>query len=88
MKKFCYTIIEGQMDGGQYVPSAIYEGEVGHHPLTGKEDQVAWHWGDTRKKAQEVCDHQNALIGFTKKQALKWQGYSMFGWPKNESFDF
>ena len=88
MKKFCYTIVEGQMDEGQYVPSVIYKGVIGHYPLTGKEDQVPWHWGQTREEAQKTCDHMNEKLGFTKKEALKWQGYSMFGWPQDESFEF
>ena len=78
------------MDEGQYVPSVIYEGEVGHYPMTGGDGQVPWRWGRTREEAQAACDAQNETIGVDKDTAFLWKGYSMFGWPEDYecSFDF
>ncbi len=78
-RRFCYTILETQKDENGYIPSAVFEGEKGHHPMTGRgEYSSPWYWGKTSEEAQAVCDAKNAEMGISKEEALKMVLASMF----------
>lgn len=80
MKKFCYTILEGQYDENGYIPSAVFENERGHNPMKGNGDCSApWRWGKTLKEAQETCLAFNRdQLGIDEKDAILIVLSSMF----------
>jgi len=79
-KKFCYVIIPEQKTEKGYIPSAVFEGVKGHHPMTGQgECSVPWYWGKDLEVAQQICDEQNERMGISKDEAQKIISQSMFG---------
>jgi len=85
-KKYCYTAIEGQCDKNGYIPSAVFEGEKSHRPMTGQGVGASpWYWGKTLKECQELCDEKNEQLGISKDEALMMVGRSMF--PRAEKED-
>ncbi len=80
MKRFCYTIIIGQCDEHGYIPSAVFEGERGHNPMTGNGDYSApWYWGKTYEQAKEVCaDYNRNKLGLSDRDIAEIVCSSMF----------
>lgn len=72
-RRWCYTIVATQdpEEYGGYVPSLVVEGERGHWPMVGREDQAPWVWGDSLSKAQAVCLEYNAKRGLTQEDELR-----------------
>jgi hypothetical protein len=79
--KFCYTIIEGQTDAnGNYIPSAVFENELGHYPMMGQgECSVPWTWGPDYKKAMEVATTKNEAMGVSAQEAAIMVVHSTLG---------
>ena len=78
-QRFCYTIIEGQVDErGRYIPSTVFEGEKGHHPMTGADAATQpWTWGDTLAEAEKVCASKNESMGLSADDVNQIIGTSM-----------
>jgi hypothetical protein len=79
--KICYYVPDGQfemIDGKkQHIPSVIKEGEKGHFPMTGKEDQQPWYWGSF-EDACKLADEMNEKLGLSKEEVHKMILASMF----------
>ena len=61
---FCVWIFDGQKPNPQkgYIPSVVYDGEIGHHPLCGNQGSDPWFWGPL-KVAQELAKRYNEELG-------------------------
>ena len=75
----CFAILETLQDQYGYIPTLVTEGEPGHAPMVGNgEGATPWYWGETRERAQEVCDRVNRdRFGITPKTALRIIASSM-----------
>jgi len=63
---FCIWIYDGQKPNPQkgYIPSVVYDGEVGHHPLCGDKQIDPWYWGPL-EVAKELAKRYNEALGLT-----------------------
>lgn len=65
--RWCYAVIPGQRHPERgYIPSIVTEGESGHAPLVGRDDDSEpWYWGTTWEQAQATAASCNADLGLS-----------------------
>jgi hypothetical protein len=63
-KTYCYVVRPEQKDHNGFIPSIVYSGLGGHHPLMGKRVNGTPHyWGKSWEEAQRLCWERNKELG-------------------------
>ncbi len=87
MKRQCFYIPELQFDGNGFIPSVVYEGEKGHHPMRGDDGTGSspWYWGKTLAEAQEIARGYNERAGLSEQDVNEIVLSSMFAKTRRQS---
>jgi hypothetical protein len=65
-KTFCYVVLEEQRDDNGFIPSIVYRGLGGYHPLMGgRKGSRPHYWGKSWDEGQRLCRERNKELGLT-----------------------
>jgi hypothetical protein len=72
-QRMVFTALHTQFDENGFIPSVVFEGEKGHHPIMMGQGSCAvpWYWGKTYDECQALCDERNERAGISKLEAAK-----------------